>query len=416
MSIDGKFNQQAHKAKNRLGNAISTRAASTRPRPTARRGAGVAAVGQQRDPGRGAEVRDRASVLRRRPAGRLLLPAGAVRDRCARRHRRTRRDVPRRRPVRRAGPRHRYSWSATSAATTTSTSSPRSCAVTTRTTSSTGSSEMESFDAGRVGFGAGTPVVFNETVHGPSSVTRLSTASALRFLGAHHRGREAGRVRCGPERERSDRRGELLRRRVADRVRSTGSTRTTRMSRCIRAGGCRCATRTLTSGCPHGATGATSGVASRRRQAPARHDAGRRHDHQLEQQAGRRLRPRTTPGATARWSATSCSADGRPARDALAGVGCRCDEQGRDAGPEVGEGDQRPAVGVRDRAAPNARVQRMVELLQDWRVQDRTGSTWTTTARSTTRRRPSRQGMDKDRRRGRWAGTRSQARATWPRS
>ena len=26
------------------------------------------------------------------------------------------------------------------------------------------------------------------------------------------------------------------------------------------AGGCRCATRTLTSGCPHGATGATSGV------------------------------------------------------------------------------------------------------------------------------------------------------------
>ena len=26
---------------------------------------------------------------------------------------------------------------------------------------------MESFDAGRVGFGAGNPVVFNETVHGP---------------------------------------------------------------------------------------------------------------------------------------------------------------------------------------------------------------------------------------------------------
>ena len=40
--------------------------------------------------------------------------------------------------------------------------------MTTRTTSFEGQCrEMTTFDAGTVGFGAGTPVIFNETVHGP---------------------------------------------------------------------------------------------------------------------------------------------------------------------------------------------------------------------------------------------------------
>ena len=142
VSIDGKFNQQAHKAKQRKGNAIidADSIDTGRGRQLGGR-TGVAAVGQQRDPGGGREVRDRAPVLRRGPAGRLLLPAGPDGDRRARRrHRRPRRDVPRCRPLRRAGPRASTTRGARPPrATTTSTSSSRSCAVTTRTTCSTGS-------------------------------------------------------------------------------------------------------------------------------------------------------------------------------------------------------------------------------------------------------------------------------------
>ena len=61
-------------------------------------------------------LRDRASVLRRRPAGRLLLPADPVRGRRARRrHRRARRGVPRLRPYVELGRGQDFSWSATSA-------------------------------------------------------------------------------------------------------------------------------------------------------------------------------------------------------------------------------------------------------------------------------------------------------------
>ena len=108
VSIDGKFKQQAHKAPQPQGQRDHRR---RQPRHVRGRELGRRAGVRSSRPSNallvGARaVRDRAPALRGGPAGRLLLPAGADGDRRARRrHRRARRDVPRRRPVRRAGPR-----------------------------------------------------------------------------------------------------------------------------------------------------------------------------------------------------------------------------------------------------------------------------------------------------------------------
>ena len=60
----------------------------------------------------------------------------------------------------------------------------------------------------------------------------------------------------------------------------------------------------------------------------------------------------------------------RPASDAHAGVTGRRDEQGRHAGPAVGEGDPRRAVGARDRPrAERARRSGWSSCSQDWRAQ-----------------------------------------------
>ena len=173
------------------------------------------------------------------------------------------------------------------------------------------------------------------------------------LVGAHHprpRGRERVRLR-GPERERPDRRGELLRRRVADRVHVQLVLRGRQGRRDV---------------LERAAAGASPARGHRtaddrqrplrvarlpgRRQAPARHDAGRRHDRQLEQQAGRRLGGRGRHlELRLRAPQRPARADGRPARDALAGVDRRRDEQGGHAGPAGGEGDPWRAVGPRDR-------------------------------------------------------------------
>ena len=171
--------------------------------------------------------------------------------------------------------------------------------------------EMESFDAGRLGFGAGNPVVFNETVHGPvlgyATVDgeRVALSSARTTRGPRGPGRVPVR---GPERERPDRRGELLRRRVGDRVHVQLVLRGRQ--------GCRDVLERAAAGAPPARGHRTADEGQRplrvawlprRGQAPARDRAGRRHDRELEQQAGRRLGGggRHT-GPTAPCTATTC--------------------------------------------------------------------------------------------------------------
>ena len=131
------------------------------------------------------------------------------------------------------------------------------------------------------------------------------------------------------------------------------------------------ATRRSTSGCRRWAPASTSGAASWRGQAPARDDAGRRHDRELEQQAGGRLAGRGRQlvlrlGAPQR--AAGAHASTRPQTHTLAStVGAMNYAATQDL--RTAQALPRRAAVLETGPAPSARAQQMFELLEDWRAQ-----------------------------------------------
>ena len=109
VSIDGNFNQQAHKGKNRKGNAIIDADSLD---TSAAESSAVAQASQQSASNAVLVGAEKSATGKpffvAGPQVGYFYPQVLMRDRRARRrHRRPRRDVPRRRPVRRARPRHR---------------------------------------------------------------------------------------------------------------------------------------------------------------------------------------------------------------------------------------------------------------------------------------------------------------------
>ena len=217
--------------------------------------------------------------------------------------------------------------------------------------------EMESFDAGRVGFGAGNPVVFNETVHGP--VLGYATVDGERVAlssARTTRGREV--VAAFPFADLNanvptDAESFFD---VVSEIEFTfnwfyaddkdvGMYSSGRLP--VRHPHVDIGLPTKGSGRyewrgfldadkhPHGTTPADGTIVNWNNKPAAKWEA-----------------------ADDNWTYGSVHRNNllertrRPASDAHAGVHGRGDEQGGHAGPAVGEGDQRRAVGVRDRPRP----------------------------------------------------------------
>ena len=151
---------------------------------------------------------------------------------------------------------------------------------------------MTTFDAGTVGFGAGTPVIFNETVHGP--VIGYATVDGERVALSSARSTRNREVVSAfgfarPERRHGPRRRQLLRRREQDRVhvqlvlRGQGRRRDV-----LGRPASRTATRRSTSGLPTKGTGKYEwrGLHCARTSTRTARRPDGRHDRQLEQQAG----------------------------------------------------------------------------------------------------------------------------------
>ncbi len=361
---------------------------------------------------------DRAAVLRRRPAGRLLLPAGAdeidahgggIDARGA--------TFPGAGPYVELGRGIDFSWSATSAGNDNiDIFVEELCGDDTHYLFDGECLEMESFDAGRVGFGAGTPVVFNETVHGP--VLGYATVDGERVAlssARTTRGREVMAAFPFADLNANVPTDAESFFDVVSEIEFTFNWFYADDKDVAMYSGGRLPVRhphvdiglpTKGSGRyewrgfldadkhPHGTTPADGTIVNWNNKPARRLGGGGR---QLELRLGAPQQP--------------AGAHGRPARDALAGVRGRGDEQGRHAGPAVGEGDQRRAVGVRDRArAEPARP-------ADGRAAPGLADAGIAPARPRQRRhdRPSGgghpgQGMAEDRGRGDGAGARSAAR------
>ena len=170
VSIDGNFNQQAHKAKHRMGNAIidadsldtSAADSSAVAQESQQSASNAILVGAQKSATghpffvAGPQV----GYFYPQVLYEIDAHGGGIDTRGA--------TFPGAGPYVELGRGIDYSWSATSAGNDNiDIFAEELCGDDTHYVFDGECLEMESFDAGRVGFGAGTPVVFNETVHGP---------------------------------------------------------------------------------------------------------------------------------------------------------------------------------------------------------------------------------------------------------
>ena len=279
------------------------------------RRAGVAAVGEQRAPGRARAARRPAT----RSSSRARRSATSTR-RCSTRSTSTAAASTPAAPRSPAPARTSSSGAARTTrgarpprATTSSTSSSRRSAATTRTTSSTGECrEMTTSTPARSASGNGTPVVLQRDRARPGDRLRDRRRQAGRALAAAHdprpRGRERARVRgpqheCGPRPRRAS---STPRNKIeftfnwfyADNQRHRDVLE-------------RPAARPPPAGRPRPADDRHRQLRVARLPVPGQAPARRRRRptarSQLEQQAGARAgRPRTTSGATARSTATTC--------------------------------------------------------------------------------------------------------------
>ncbi len=170
VSIDGKFNQQAHKAKHRMGNAIidansldtSAAGSSAVAQESQQAASNAILVGAQKSATghpffvAGPQV----GYFYPQVLYEIDAHGGGIDARGA--------TFPGAGPYVELGRGIDYSWSATSAGNDNiDIFVEELCGDDTHYVFDGECREMTSFDAGRLGFGAGTPVVYNETVHGP---------------------------------------------------------------------------------------------------------------------------------------------------------------------------------------------------------------------------------------------------------
>ena len=378
VSIDGNFNQQAHKAKHRQGNAIidadsldtSAAESSAVAQASQQSASNAVLVGAEKSATGKPFFVAGPQVGYFYPQVLMEIDAhgGGIDTRGA--------TFPGAGPYVELGRGIDYSWSATSAGNDNiDIFVEELCGDDTHYLFDGECLEMESFDAGRVGFGAGNPVVFNETVHGP--VLGYATVDGERVAlssARTTRGREV--VAAFPFAD--------LNANVPTDAESffdvVSEIEFTFNWFYADDQGCRDVLEWAAAGAPPARGHRPADEGQRplrvawlpgRGQAPARDHAGRRHDRELEQQAGCASgRRRTTHwhyGSVHRNNLLERTVD-PPATHTLAStVG---------AMNKAATQDLRAVKAIRGvlwvletGPAPNPRVQRMVELLQDWRTQ-----------------------------------------------